>query len=137
MEFWYGKNNMSSPPEVFLGKGVLKICSKCRGEHPCRSAISIMLLCNFTEIALRHGYSSVNLLHIFGRPFPNTVLDATGDLYWPRYMFDLKCDDRMSLLRQAFLTLFLKRDLLFCLLGLTKHIMFLNFIGICRLKLTI
>ena len=25
----------SSPPEVFLGKGVLKICSKFTGEHPC------------------------------------------------------------------------------------------------------
>ena len=31
----------SSPSEVFLGKGVLKICSKFTGEHPCRSAISI------------------------------------------------------------------------------------------------
>ena len=35
----------SSPPEVFLGKGVLKICSKFTGEHPCRSLISIKLLC--------------------------------------------------------------------------------------------
>ena len=35
----------SSPPEVFLGKAVLKICSKFTGEHPCRSAISIKLLC--------------------------------------------------------------------------------------------
>ena len=25
----------SSPPEVFLGKGVLKICSKFTGEQPC------------------------------------------------------------------------------------------------------
>ena len=31
----------SSHPEVFLGKSVLKICSKFTGEHPCRSAISI------------------------------------------------------------------------------------------------
>ena len=35
----------SSPPELFLGKGVLKICSKFTGEHPCRSAISVKLLC--------------------------------------------------------------------------------------------
>ena len=34
----------SSRPEVFLGKVVLKICSKFTGEHPCRSAISIKLL---------------------------------------------------------------------------------------------
>ena len=37
----------SSHPEVFLGKDVLKICSKFTGEHPCRSAISITLLCIF------------------------------------------------------------------------------------------
>ena len=59
----------SSPSEVFLEKGVLKICSKFTGEHPCRSAISISLLCNFIEIALRHGCSPVNLLHIFRASF--------------------------------------------------------------------
>ena len=59
----------SSPPEVLLRRGVLKICSKFTGEHPCRSAISIKLLCNFIEVALRHGYSPVTLLHIFRTPF--------------------------------------------------------------------
>ena len=51
----------SSHPEVFLEKGVLKICSKFTGEHPCRSAISINLLCSFHEIALQHGFSPLNL----------------------------------------------------------------------------
>ena len=51
--------------EVFLGKGVLKICSKFTGEHPHRSVISIKLLCNFIEITVRHGFFSVNLLHNF------------------------------------------------------------------------
>ena len=48
-------------------KAVLKICSKFTGTHHCRSviSISIKLLCNFIEIALRHGCSPVNLLHIF------------------------------------------------------------------------
>ena len=55
----------SSPPEVLLAKGVLKICIKLTGEHPYRSVISINLICNFIEITLRHGCSSVNLLHIF------------------------------------------------------------------------
>ena len=55
----------NSHPEVFLVKGILKLCSKFTGEHLCRSAISIKLLCNFIEIALRHGCSTVNLLHIF------------------------------------------------------------------------
>ena len=41
----------SSHLEVFLGKGVV-------------------LLCNFIEIALRHGCSPVSWLHIFRTPFP-------------------------------------------------------------------
>ena len=59
-----------SLPEVFLGKGVLKTCKKFTGEHPSRSVISINLLCNFIEIALRHGCSPVNLLHLFEAPYP-------------------------------------------------------------------
>ena len=39
------------------------------GKHPCRSVISIKLLCNFIEIALRRGCSPVNLLYIFRTPF--------------------------------------------------------------------
>ena len=49
------------------------ICSKFTEEHPCRSAISIKLLCNFIEIALRHGCSPVNLLHILKTPFPKNT----------------------------------------------------------------
>ena len=59
----------AAPPEVFLVKGFLKICSKFTEEHPSRSVISIKLLCRFIEIILRHGYSPVNLLHIFRTPF--------------------------------------------------------------------
>ena len=39
-----------SPPEVFIGKGVLKMCSKVTGEHPCQSVISTKLQRNFIEI---------------------------------------------------------------------------------------
>ena len=53
---------------MFLVKGVLKICNKFTGEHPCRSVISIKLLYNFIGITLRHGCSPVNLLHIFKTP---------------------------------------------------------------------
>ena len=59
----------SSRPEVFLVKGVLKICGNFTEEHPCRSVISIELLCDFIEITLRHGGSPVNLLHIFRTHF--------------------------------------------------------------------
>ena len=59
----------SSTPEVFLGKGVLKICSKFKGEDPCQIAISTKLQSNFIEVTLRRACSPVNLLHIFRAPF--------------------------------------------------------------------
>ena len=68
-------SNRSSHPDVFLRKGVLKIRKKFTGGHPCRSAISIKLLCNFVEIALRHGCSPVSLLHIFRTPFLKGALE--------------------------------------------------------------
>ena len=40
----------SSHPEVFLGKGVMKICSKIPGEHPCRS----VELAKYTKKTPRH-----------------------------------------------------------------------------------
>ena len=48
----------SSLPDVFLEQGVLKICSKFTGEHPCRGVIPIKLQSNFSiiEITLRHGF---------------------------------------------------------------------------------
>ena len=58
--------NISNPSEVFRGKGVLKINSKFTGEHPCWSAISLKLLCNLIENALRHGCSQ----NTFRTPFP-------------------------------------------------------------------
>ena len=53
-----GNRYRSSHPEVFLEKGLLKICSKFTGEHPCR-----------IELTFQHGCSPVNLLHIFRTPF--------------------------------------------------------------------
>ena len=58
---------------MFLIKGVLKICSKFTGEHPCRNVISIKLQTNFVEITLRDEYSPVNLLHIFRTPFRRNI----------------------------------------------------------------
>ena len=51
--------NRCSRPEVFLGKGVLKIC-------------------NFIKIALRHGCSSVHLLHVLRTLFPK---NTSGQLF--------------------------------------------------------
>ena len=63
----------NSPPEMFLRKGVLKICSKFTGEQPCWIAISIKLQSNFIEIELWHGCSLINLLYIFRAPFPRNT----------------------------------------------------------------
>ena len=69
---WTTHNNLKhlrSHPAVFLGKSVLKICSKFTGEHPCWSVISITLFCDFIEITLRHECSPINLVLIFRIPF--------------------------------------------------------------------
>ena len=76
----------SSRLVVFLGKGILKTCSKFTGEHPRQSVISIKLLCNFIEIALQHGWSPANLLHIFRTPFLRTPLDGCFCHFYQDYM---------------------------------------------------
>ena len=43
-------SSWSSHPVMFLGKGILKICSKFSGEHPCRSTISIKLLSDLDNL---------------------------------------------------------------------------------------
>ena len=58
---------------MLLRKGVLKICSKFTGEHPCRSVISEKLLYNFIETILRHRCSPGNLLHDFRTLFPKNT----------------------------------------------------------------
>ena len=75
-------NIRSGHPEVFLEEVVLKMCSKFTGEHPCWSVISIKLLCNFFEIALRRGCSPINLLLFFRTPFPkNTSEELLLNIY--------------------------------------------------------
>ena len=72
----------SSHPEAFLGKGVLKICSKFTGEHPCRSVIWIKLLCIFIAITLRHGCSPCKFAAYFQRTFSQEhVLVTASALY--------------------------------------------------------
>ena len=66
--FWENISRIGSLPEIFLEKGVLKICSKY-AEYPCQSVISIKLQSNFIEITPRHGCSLLNLLHIFRTAF--------------------------------------------------------------------
>ena len=74
--------NGNSPSEMFLG--VLKICSKFTGKHPCQSTISRKLQNIFNEIALRDGNSLVNLLHTFRAPF---LRNTTGSLLPSSWLF--------------------------------------------------
>ena len=73
LNFLYESVFRSSRLEVFIGKGVPKICSKFTGKHSCRIVILIKLLCSFIEITLRLGYSPVKLLHIFKTSFPKNT----------------------------------------------------------------
>ena len=70
---------------MFLGKGVLKICSKFTGEHPCRNAIP-------------HFGMGVNLLHIFRIPF---LKNTSGRLllrpvFWHILLSDMEADEVVS-----------------------------------------
>ena len=67
----------SSHPEVLLGKDLLKICSKFAGEQPCRSVISIKLLCMRELLCVRKKYCPVSIqMHL---TFFNVILlNRTG-----------------------------------------------------------
>ena len=74
-------------------RGVLrKRCSETKQQiyrrNPCRSVLSIKLLRNFIEIAVRHGCSPVNLLHIFRIPFP---MNTSGWLLLHFCLISLLC----------------------------------------------
>ena len=58
-----------SHPEVFLRKDVLKV----NLQENTHAEVRFQMLCNFIEIARRHGCSAVNLLCIFRTPFPNNT----------------------------------------------------------------
>ena len=70
----------SSPPDVFLVKGVLKIHNKITGDHLCQS------VCSFVKIALRHWCSPVNLL----KSFSTLVLRTPLEGYFWSFFFDLR-----------------------------------------------
>ena len=66
-----------SSPEVLLGKDLLKICSKFAGEQPCRSVMSIKLLCIRELLWVRKKYCPVSIqMHL---TFVNVILlNRTG-----------------------------------------------------------
>ena len=69
-----GPKYWSIPPEVFSGKGVLKICSKLIGEHSCRSVISVKLLWSVIEITLWHKIKKINVQYW---KYPRSITQAS------------------------------------------------------------
>ena len=74
-QHWRGSGvffiNYENVSQIFLMVPLLNLNEKLleKIKFPCRSAISIKLQSNFIETTFRHGYSPVNLLHIFGTTF--------------------------------------------------------------------
>ena len=99
-------SHRSSRPDIFLGKGVLKTCSKFTGEHPCRS-----VLCNFIEIILWHGCSLVNLLHIFRTPILNSLNTKVAIILEPVSWFVLQINWLVSVWLQLWRLMSLRTTL--------------------------
>ena len=68
---------------LFLGKGVLKICSKFTGEQK---------IC-FATLLNRHGCSPVNLLHIFRTPFSKNTSGGLLLVIHIKDVFKMHCKD--------------------------------------------
>ena len=64
---------LGSAPKVCLGKSVPKACSKFAEEHQCRSVISIKLLSNIIEIAVRHIFRT-SMKNAYGGMLLNETL---------------------------------------------------------------
>ena len=71
----YGES--SSLPEVFLGKGVLKICSKFTGEHPCKATL---LKSHFGMCTYRTPLDGWFYIYIYENKDVSTYKRAA--LYW-------------------------------------------------------
>ena len=89
-EFKYcSKKIQKQPPRGVLRKRCFENVQQIYRRTPCQSTFSIKLLCNFIEIALRHGCSPVNVLHILRTPF-NKNNSGRLPLYIPRILIFLK-----------------------------------------------
>ena len=60
-----GVFNITSSRSSLLWKRRFENIKNFSGGHLCWSVVSMMLLCNFIEIALWHRFSAVNFLHAF------------------------------------------------------------------------
>ena len=72
---------------MFLKKGVLELCSKFTGEHPCQSGTSMKLQSNLLKLHFGMRVFAISLLYIFRTPLPKNssgwLLVADGG-HWHR-----------------------------------------------------
>ena len=92
------------PTEVFLKKSCPKNMQQIYRRTPLPKCdfnkVALQLYCNFIEIALLHGYSPVNLLHIFRTTF---LKDTSGRLllYFTLEVFELSILKWISLIEHC------------------------------------
>ena len=97
----------------FFRKGVLKICSKFKGEDKLQS--------NFIETTPRHGGFPVNLLHIFRTPVSKNTCGGLLLQFLPNILTDIvDLELRKISLWYSFTVLLLVSKVL--ALTVTKHI---------------
>ena len=71
----------SSPPEVFLGKGVLKVRTKFTEEHTWRSVISIKLL-DFQNVWIETASAKIGY-------FSGSIVSVREPCFFNRFSVDL------------------------------------------------
>ena len=103
-----------SHPEVFLRKGVLKICSMFTGEHPCR-------MCDFSKVA-KQLYLNCTSAWVFSCKFTvyfqnNFLKNTSGRLLL--YFWFHKLYSSQELIEQTWWRLFIKGWFALSILRLT------------------
>ena len=86
---------LKAAPEVFFGKGVLKMRRKFTGKCSCQNAISIKMQNNFIKITFRHDCSPLNLLNIFRTFFEELLLLVTRTP--PAYLKNRSCTEKRAI----------------------------------------
>ena len=107
----------SSCPGVFLRKGVLWICSKFKGEHPCQSASSInrsspwvfsccIFCCIFSEhIFLRTLLDGCFWYKLVSALFSRTMIKASERMHGRGVNFHVpKLNERQKIFIKSFMT---------------------------------
>ena len=94
---WFCRISKRIVQKVFLEKCVLKICSKFTGEHPCRSAISIKLLCNRASTWVFSCKFAAYFQNTF---YLEHLWVAASDSYFSTYQYEVSIPQKVFFLSQ-------------------------------------